>query len=58
MADRKVKDCALEYSVVERNQFCGDDLVCHYCGWNKDEAKRRRKELRLYKCNDGLWRMK
>ena len=57
MAVRKVRKCTLGYTVKERNDVCGDEVVCSGCGWNEDEASRRKKELRLKMCEDGLWRM-
>ena len=53
-----VRGCTLRYTVAERNEHCGDGLACAFCGWHEDEAKRRKKNLRLRKCADGLWRKK
>ena len=57
MAVRKAKGCALEFTVQERNEFCGDDVACATCGWNPVEAERRKRDLVLRMGEDGLWRM-
>ena len=57
MSVRKVKKCALEYTVPERAMICGDDVACLSCGWNADEAERRKRDLVLKLGEDGLWRM-